>query len=268
MKQLPSGMYQQGNSVIHRIDATMKIVLLVILLAAVLATDTLIGYAVLIAFSAIAALISKIGVRAALGNVFRMIWFFIIVFLMNLCFYKSDDAWLHFWIFAPSYDGLMQGIKVVVRVAVFLVICNILNATTPPVELTKAIENIMLPLSLIKIPTRQIALILSVAIQFIPTLFEEADMIKKAQVARGARFDSRRLMDKAGAVIPMVVPIFISAFRRADELSLAMEARGYRIDTAKTKGRAIRFSVAESVSLLLSIALCAVQIILSSVIEF
>lgn len=263
MKQLPAGMYQQGNSVIHRLDATIKILLLVILLAAVIATDTLIGYAVLIVFSAFAAVLSRIGIKAALGNVLRMIWFFIIIFLMNVCFYKSDNAWFQFWIFAPSYDGLMQGIKVVVRVAVFLVVCNVLNASTPPVEITKALENIMLPLSFIKIPTRQIALILSVAIQFIPTLFEEADMIKKAQIARGAGFDSRKLKDKAGAVLPMVVPIFLSAFRRADELSLAMEARGYRIDSAKAKGKTLRFGSAEIAALILSTALLAVEIVLT-----
>lgn len=263
MKQFPAGMYQQGNSILHHMDATIKILMLVILLAAVIAADTLIGYVILIVFSAIAVALSHIGIKAALGNVFRMLWFFVIIFLMNLCFYKSDNAWVRFWIFTPSYDGLMQGIKVVVRVAVFLVICNILNASTPPVEITRAMENIMFPLSFIKIPTRQIALILSVAIQFIPTLFEEADLIKKAQVARGARFDSRRLRDKAGAVIPMVVPIFISAFRRADELSLAMEARGYRFDSAKSKGRSIRFGVAEIAALLFSAALFAVQIVLT-----
>lgn len=262
MKQIPAGMYQQGNSVIHRLDATIKILLLVILLAAVIATDTLIGYAVLIVFSAFAAALSRIGIKAALGNVLRMIWFFIIIFLMNVCFYKSDNAWFQFWIFAPSYDGLMQGVKVVVRVAVFLVICNVLNASTPPVEITKALENIMLPLSFIKIPARQISLILSVAIQFIPTLFEEADMIKKVQTARGAGFDSRKLKDKAGAVLPMVVPIFISSFRRADELSLAMEARGYRIDSTKSKAKTIHFSGAEMMALAVSAALLAAQIAL------
>lgn len=263
MKQLPAGMYQQGNSVIHRLDATIKILLLVILLAAVIATDTLIGYFILIVFLAFAVALSRIGIKAALGNVFRMIWFFIVIFLMNMCFYKTDNAWFRFWIFAPSYDGMMQGIKVVVRVAVFLVVCNILNAATPPVEITKAMENIMFPLSFIKIPTRQIALILSVAIQFIPTLFEEADMIKKAQIARGAGFDSRKLKDKAAAVLPMVVPIFISAFRRADELSLAMEARGYRIDSAKSKRKAICFGGAEIAALLLSAALFVIQIVLT-----
>lgn len=262
MKQLPYGMYQQGNSVIHRLDSTVKIILLAILLTAVVTTNTLIGYCILIVFTAITAIVSKIGVHASLGNVKRMTWFFIVIFIMNFCFFKTENAWISFWIFTPSYDGLMQGIKVVARVIVLLILCNILNATTPPIEITKSVENIILPLKLFKVPTEQLALIITVAIQFVPTLFEEADMIKKAQTARGAKFDSRRLKDKAIAVIPMVVPIFVSAFRRADELSLAMEARGYRIDAAHGKKNPVHIGLAEILSMVLCTILCILQIIL------
>ncbi|MDE5985558.1 MAG: energy-coupling factor transporter transmembrane protein EcfT, partial [Eubacterium sp.] len=260
MKHLPSGMYQQGNSVIHRLDATIKMILLIILFAAVITADTIIGYALIIAFTAIIAIISQIGINAAFGSIRRMIWFFIIVFLMNICFYQTENTWFSFWIFNPSYDGFMQGVTVVVRVAVFLVLCNVLNSSTPPVEITNAIENIISPLKFIKVPTHQIALILSVAIQFVPTLFEEADMIYKAQLARGARFDSRSLIDKAKAVLPMIVPIFVSAFRRADELSLAMEARGYRVDVDSIKKRSVHFSVSELLALIVCAALCIIQI--------
>lgn len=262
MNQLPGGVYQHGNSVIHRLDATVKIILLILLLAAVIATDTLIGYIILITFTAFAAIISRIGFRAATGNIGKLLWFFILIFLMNLLFYENENPWLKFWIFTPSYDGLMQGIKVVVRVAVLLILCNILNVSTPPVLITNAIENIIFPLRLIRVPTKQIALILSVAVQFIPTLSEEADMIRKAQTARGAKFDSRRLKDKASAVIPMVVPIFISAFRRADELSLAMEARGYRISMNNGKPESIHLGAGEIISLILCTALCILQITL------
>lgn len=260
MKHLPVGMYQQGNSVIHRLDATVKMILLLILFVAVVAADTVIGYILLIAFTAMLVLLSHIGSDAALGSIRKMIWFFIIIFLMNLCFYQTDEAWLRFWIFNPSYDGLMQGVSVVVRVAVFLVLCNVLSASTPPVEVTNAIENLISPLRWIKVPTHQIALILSVAIQFVPTLFEEADMIYKAQLARGARFDSRSLIDKAKAVLPMIVPIFISAFRRADELSLAMEARGYRVDVGSVKKRSVHFGIPELLSLAVCAVLCVIQI--------
>lgn len=262
MKQLPAGMYQQGNSVIHKLNSTVKVLLLIILLAAVVAANTLPGYGVLIVFTAVIVLLSHIGIKSAVGGIVRMIWFFIIIFIMNLCFFQSERAWITFWIFSPSYDGMMQGIKVVVRVAVIMIFCNILNVTTPPVEITTAMENMMSPLRIIKVPTHQLALILSVAIQFIPTLFEEADMIKKAQTARGARFDSRKFRDKAGAVIPMVVPIFISAFRRADELSLAMEARGCRVDVRQANRDRLHIGLAEIMAFLIYTALLVLQIIL------
>ena len=262
MKQLPAGMYQQGNSVIHKLNSTVKVLLLIILLAAVVAANTLPGYGVLIVFTAVIVLLSHIGIKSAVGGIVRMIWFFIIIFIMNLCFFQSERAWIKFWIFSPSYDGMMQGIKVVVRVAVIMIFCNILNVTTPPVEITRAMENMMSPLRIIKVPTHQLALILSVAIQFIPTLFEEADMIKKAQTARGARFDSRKFRDKAGAVIPMVVPIFISAFRRADELSLAMEARGCRVDVRQANRDRLHIGLAEIMAFLICMALLVLQIIL------
>ena len=262
MKQLPAGMYQQGNSVIHKLNSTVKVLLLIILLAAVVAANTLPGYGVLIVFTAVIVLLSHIEIKSAVGGIVRMIWFFIIIFIMNLCFFQSERAWITFWIFSPSYDGMMQGIRVVVRVAVIMIFCNILNVTTPPVEITRAMENMMSPLRIIRVPTHQLALILSVAIQFIPTLFEEADMIKKAQTARGARFDSRKFRDKAGAVIPMVVPIFISAFRRADELSLAMEARGCRVDVRQANRDRLHIGLAEIMAFLICMALLVLQIIL------
>lgn len=260
MKTLPTGMYQQGNSVLHRLDATVKLWMLIILIAAVVLTDSLIGYLVLIVFTAAVVLLSGVGLKFALGGMDRLLVFFIIIFIMNLCFFRSENAWVKFLIFAPSYDGMMQGIKVVVRVAALMVIFNILNATTPPAEITRALENLLLPLRIIKVPTHQLALILSVAMQFIPTLFEEADNIKKAQTARGARFDSRRLRDKAGAVIPMVIPIFVSAFRRADELSLAMEARGCRADAQLTIRKKLHIGLGEIIGCIICMALLVLQI--------
>lgn len=260
MKYLPDGMYQQGSSVIHRLDATVKLILLIILIAAVITTDTLIGYGILIAFTSLTVLLSKTGISSAVGSAGRLIWFFIIIFLMNLCFYSTEKPWISLWIFNPSYDGMMQGVRVVVRVFIILVLSNILNVTTPPIAVTQAIENLLSPLRIFKIPTRQLSLILSVAIQFIPVLFEEADMIRKAQLSRGAGFDSRKLLDKAKAVVPLVVPIFVAAFRRADELSLAMEARGYRVDVNQNIKCSFHIGAAELASFAVCTALCALQI--------
>lgn len=262
MKHLPDGMYQQGSSVIHKLDATVKLILLIILIVSVITADTLIGYGILIVFTLLVILLSRIGIRSALGSAGRMILFFIIIFIMNLCFYSADNAWISFWIFNPSYAGMMQGINVVARVFIVLVLSNILNITTAPIMVTGAFENLLLPLRIFRIPTRQLSLILSVAIQFIPTLFEETDMIRKAQLSRGARFDSRRLLDKAKAIMPLVVPIFIAAFRRADELSLAMESRGYRVDIKHGSKCSFHIGASEISAFIICTALCVLQIII------
>lgn len=260
MNHLPDGFYVSKNSSVHRLDETVKVLSLAVLVAAVVMTNSLYGYLVLFLFAASVCFLSKLGFHAAFGNILRLRWFFIIIFLMNLCFFKAENAWISLWVFNPSYDGLMQGIKVVTRVVAFMIFSNIVNATTPPARLTSAIENIIFPLRLFRVPVQQIALILSVSVQFIPILFEEADVIKKAQTARGSELESKNYFKKATAIVPLVVPIFISAFRRADELSLAMEARGYRVDAKFGGSRKVHIGMNEIVSFVLCCVLLVVQI--------
>jgi len=175
---------------------------------------------------------------------------------MNTMFFSTENCWFSFWILHPSLQGLLQGFQVVARVVLVLVFSTVLTTTTPPLALTGALQWLLSPLKLVKAPTEQIAMILSVAIQFIPTLLEQTDEIRKAQTARGARFESRDLLQKAGAVLPLVIPIFLSAFKRADELSLAMEARGYRTDGARTQRPPAPMKKSDLLALACCLGLC------------
>ncbi len=260
MSRLPAGVFLPGDSAVHRIDARAKLTALLIAVVAVVCTRTLTGYGVMLAFTAGAVALSGVGISAAFGPVRRLCWFFAVILLMNTCFYGPEDAWFTFWIVSPSLAGLMQGLHVVLRVLLVLVLGNVMTSTTAPLEITKALEGLMTPLKYIGLPTGQIAMIISVAIQFIPTLFEETDMIRKAQTARGARFDSPKLSQKAAAVMPLAVPIFLSAFRRADELAEAMEARGYRGAQHGTKKHA-RLKWGDYAALAAVAGICAVQIV-------
>lgn len=238
MSRLPTGTFIPGSSPVHRLDARVKLLSLIALLIAIVSVDTLIGYAVIAATTVFVIGLSGLALKTAVGSAYRMYLFFILVLLMNTCFFSAEDPWFSFWLIHPSHGGMVQGLIVVFRVFMVLVLSNILTCTTQPMEMTNALESLMSPLRFVKIPTDQIAIIISVAIQFIPTLFEEADMIRKAQTARGATFDSPKLSEKAAAVMPLAIPIFLGAFKRADELSLAMEARGYtgvRIHTNRKK---------------------------------
>ena len=263
MSQLPSGTYLPGQSLLHRLDPRVKLLGLLLLLAAVLLTADPVGYALLFLFAVILILLGGSQFKLVLQPIWRLKWMFLLLFLMNLCFYSPDGAWLRWWIFTPSPGGLVQGGNILLRVLLLLTVSNLLTLTTAPMALTSAMEDLLQPLRYVGLPTEQIAMILSVAIQFIPTLLEEANTIRKAQTARGARFDSEKLLDKAGAVLPLLIPIFLAAFKRADELALAMEARGYRGNGfRRRKKRKVPLKSMDVLALLLCLLLCAAEYIL------
>lgn len=163
------------------------------------ARDAWLGYALLLAVTAAVVAVCGLPLRTALASVARMGWFFLLIFVMNALFFATDDAIWHWWILTLSVPGIVQGAQVTVRLALILVMSNVLTCTTPPLEITGAIQTLLSPLRLVRLPVEDIAMILSVAVQFIPTLLEETDTIRKAQIARGARFESRHLHERAQA---------------------------------------------------------------------
>ncbi len=256
MTGLPAGLYQPGDSVLHRLDPRAKLLALFLLLGAVIAADNLLGCAAVLLFVGWIVGLSGLPLGTALGSAARLRWFFLLIFLMNLFFYAPEEAWAVWWVFRPSGKGLVQGALVVFRVFLLLAAGNVLTLTTPPMALTDGMEWLLKPLGRLKIPVGQVAMILSVAIQFIPVLLEETETIRRAQMARGARFDSSRLWEKAGAVLPLVVPVFLAAFQRADELALAMEARGYRPGLPRPRKEERPFRRADWMALSVCVLLC------------
>ncbi|NLN69572.1 MAG: energy-coupling factor transporter transmembrane protein EcfT [Chloroflexi bacterium] len=262
MKSLPTGIFIPGDSPIHRLDSSIKLLALFITVVTIVLVNSFLGYVIMILFIMMIAMLSGISLPVALNATNKLYWFFIIILLMNTFFYSPEDAWFSFWVFTPSMTGFTYGLTVVLRVFLALVISNILTSTTPPMEITHALEHLISPFSYVGIPTGQIAMILSIAIQFIPTLAEETDTIRKAQMTRGARFDSKKITQKAEAVLPMVIPIFLAAFKRADELSVAMEARGYRGVSGRTKKSSRPLLVGDYGALLIVLLVCLLQIAL------
>lgn len=226
--------FRTGASLFHRMDPRIKIASLGCAIAVIVMAHNLWSYilAVLATIGMCAG--TKIKPKETLGPVFYLLPFFVIIFLMNLFFYGKGKPWARWWIFAPSSAGLVQGINVVVKVILVMAASACLLVSTPPVQMTYALQSLISPLRFLGVPVGQIALIISVAIEFIPSLFEEFNLIKEAQTARGAQFESTNIFKRAKAYLPLFLPIFMTAFRRADELSLAMEARGYR--TSRRKG--------------------------------
>lgn len=223
-----TGKYIPGNSIIHRLDPRAGFFGFLFLTAAVIMTDSIPGYLLMTALVAAIVYISGLSINTVLSTLRRLLLFFIVIFVMNALFYTSENPIWHFLIFSLSMEGLAQGGNVVSRVILIIVLSNVFTMTTMPIGIMHAIETMIKPLKFAGLPVEEIAVILAIAVQFIPTILEESDMIRKAQTARGARFESKKLHERALALIPMLLPIFLAAFRRADELSLAMEARGYR----------------------------------------
>ena len=157
---------------------------------------------------------------------------------------------------------MVQGFNVVFRILIILVIANIFTLVTSPLETTHAIQALLKPLKLVRMPADEIAMILSVAIQFIPTLLQEADTVKKAQIARGARFESKKLHERAAAMLPLIVPMFLSAFKKADELAMAMEARGYRGAKYRTRRKYGAMPLKSYFAIIICCVLCAAEVII------
>lgn len=244
MRRMPMGQFVPGNSVLHRLDARIKLVCLLVLLVAIIATSTLWEYLLMACVLAVIIGLSALPLRVALASVRRLWLFYVVIFAMNALFFDTTEPLWSWWIFKPSVGGITQGVNVVLHVLLLIVLTNVMTCTTSPMDITGALQSLMKPLRLINVSVDDVVMIINVAIQFIPVLAEEAEMIRKAQLARGARFESKRLSEKAAAVLPLVVPVFLSAFRRADELSVAMEARGYRTGKKRTPHKAapLRFS--------------------------
>jgi energy-coupling factor transport system permease protein len=257
-----AGQYIQGRSILHQLDARVKILCLFILSAVVIGASSISGYVLALGTIFTLLLLSGLPVRGAVGPVRGITWFLLAILLMNALFFEGENTLVSWGIFHLSEGGIRQGFSVVINVVLILILGNLLIMTTSPIQVTTALESLIKPLKLIGVPTEEVAIIISVAIQFIPTLMEEAELIKMAQIARGARFESKKLAERAASFLPLVAPIFISAFRRADELSLAMEARGYRDAKNRTKRKKAPLAFSDYTALMVCIAICLAQFLL------
>lgn len=264
MRQFLIGQLIPGNSILHQLDARGKILSLFILLAVVVGATSTCGFVLAFIATTLIVILSGLPGRAVIIVLQKMWPFFLFIFLMNALFYDGTQPIWSWWIFRLSEAGMLQGISVVVRVALIIVLGNVLTLTTAPMDMTMAIESLIRPLKLIHVPTEEVAMIISVAVQFIPTLMEEADMIRMAQTARGAKFESKNIIEKATSFFPLVIPLFLSAFHRADELSLAMEARGYRNAHDRTKRKREPFQWYDYVAITLCSGVLVCQLFLSS----
>lgn len=255
------GQYSPGTSLLHRLDARAKLINLLLLAISLVLIKNVIGYFWICGLLVLLYHYGGISVRPALSSMKKLSGFFLLILFMNAFFFSTQDALWQWWIFHLTREGVWHGIQVIFCICPLMLLSNLLLQTTKPMEITSAISRLLKPLALFHLPSQEIAMILSVAVQFIPILSKEADTIKKAQIARGARFDSKHLADRARSYLPLVVPVFLAAFKRADELATAMEARGYRSASHRTVRPAPALTRQDMGSIFLSVLILALVIL-------
>ena len=241
LKDITLGQYFPGNSVIHRMDPRTKLVGLIIYIVALFTAASWVSYGIMLAFLIVMVALSKIPVKALLKGMKPLIFILIFTGLLNLLFNGGETVLVAFWKITITLEGVIRAFFMVARILMLISATFLMTYTTSPIQLTDGLESLLSPLKKIRVPVHELAMMMCIALRFIPTLIEETDKIISAQKARGADFETGSVLKRVKALVPILVPLFISAFRRADELATAMECRCYQGGEGRTKMKLLRY---------------------------
>lgn len=233
------GQYFPGDSLLHRMDARVKIILLFFYIAGIFLFDNNICYGLNTALAVLLVFLSGVSPRMVLKSIKPLWWILILTFVIQL-FTVPGEVLVKLWIFNITYEGLVKGFLISLRLVLLIGVSSLLMLTTSPLMLTDALESLFRPLKRFGFPAHELAMMMTIALRFIPTLMEETDKIIKAQKSRGSDIGEGNFLAKVKSMIPILVPLFISAFRRADDLAMAMEARCYHGGEGRTSMKAMR----------------------------
>ena len=255
LKDITLGQYFPGNSPVHRLDPRTKLICVVLYIVALFLAAWFITYAVMLAVLAGSIYLSKVPVKSVFRGLKPVLFIVVFTAVLNLFYTPGDTVLAQFWVFTITLEGVWRAFFMVVRIMMLISGTFLLTYTTSPILLTDGLESLLGPLKMVRVPVHELAMMMSIALRFIPTLIEEADKIMSAQRARGADFESGNLIQRAKALLPLLVPLFISAFRRADELATAMECRCYHGGEGRTRLRQLKYKAADYVALFLFLAI-------------
>ena len=241
LKDITLGQYFPGNSYIHRLDPRTKLLGLIVYIVALFVAVNWVSYGIVFLFLAVIIAISTIPLKSIFRGMKPLIFILIFTGILNLFFTGGETELVSFWGVVITAEGVVRAIFMVLRILMLITGTFLLTYTTSPIALTDGLESLLSPLKVIRVPVHELAMMMCIALRFIPTLIEETDKIMSAQKARGADFESGSLISRVKALVPILVPLFISAFRRADELATAMECRCYQGGTGRTKMKILRF---------------------------
>ncbi len=256
------GQFVPGDSPVHRLDPRTKILAMIAYIVLVFLVRAMPVFAVPLLFVLGALLVSGVPARYALSSLRPMRWLIAFMFLINLFFTQGERVLFSWWIVRVTAEGVRQAVFISLRLILLVAGTSLLTLTTSPIALTDGLERLLKPLKRIRFPAHELAMMMTIALRFIPTLLEETERIRKAQMARGADFETGGLLARARAMVPLLVPLFVSAFRRADELAMAMESRCYHGGEGRTRMHELHYARRDLLAaLLIALLLAAVPVI-------
>ncbi|SHH33362.1 energy-coupling factor transport system permease protein [Anaerosphaera aminiphila DSM 21120] len=259
LKDISVGQYYPGDSIVHRLDPRLKIITVLMYIVTLFFIDSYLPYLFIFIYLVLVIKVSGIPFSIILRGMRPLRWIILITFIINLLFIRGEVIFKVAFI-SISREGVDTAIRMAIRLLLIVSGTSLLTLTTSPIEITDGIEALLKPLNRIKVPSHEIAMMMTIALRFIPTLVEETDKIMKAQIARGADFESGNILRRAKNLVPLLVPLFINSLRRADELATAMEARCYRGGEGRTKFRILVLEKKDYVTFILNMAFFVVII--------
>lgn len=254
IRDITIGQYYPAKSVVHRLDPRVKLICTLLYLISLFLFSSIPGYLVATVFLICVIHISKVPFSYIVKGLKPVIMLLMITVLFNLFLTRQGDVLFHAWIFTITEGGLRTAVYMAIRLVYLIIGSSLMTFTTTPNELTDGIEAVLHPLNKIHVPVHEIAMMMSIALRFIPILLEETDKIMKAQLARGADFEGGNILQRAKSMVPILVPLFVSAFRRANDLAMAMEARCYRGGDGRTKMKPLRYKSRDYAAYIIVIA--------------
>ena len=253
IRDITIGQYYPAESRIHRLDPRVKIVCTLLFLVSLFIQNSLLGYVIATLFLGNVIRLSKVPLKYIVKGLKPIVILLLFTVVMNLFLTRSGEVLAHFWIFTITEGGLRTSVFMAVRLMYLVAGSSIMTFTTSPNALTDGMEKLLHPLNKLNVPVHEVAMMMSIALRFIPILLEETDKIMKAQQARGADFETGNVMQRAKAMVPILVPLFVSAFRRANDLAMAMESRCYHGGEGRTKMKPLRYKSRDRIAYFLTL---------------
>jgi energy-coupling factor transport system permease protein len=264
MDKMIIGRYVPADSLIHRLDPRSKLIIVFLFVCIIFLANNLFTYALIGIYTFLMLGLSRIPIRFLYAGLKPVLWLVLFTLLLHVFFTKEGSLLFELGPIKIYEEGVRQGIFISMRFFFLILMTSLLTLTTTPIEITDGLETLLHPLKKVRFPVHEMALMMSISLRFIPTLMQETDKIMKAQIARGVEFSSGPIKERIKAVIPLLIPLFVSSFKRAEELAIAMEARGYRGGEGRTKYRLLSWNLSDTLQLLILVILTILLILLRS----